>query len=76
VKRYSTSLDVVAAKSFRDSFDVDRPTGGTYQHFLVPIRGDQDQRFRCAELLNAPTSHSRPFQRGKVAWNWLPHLRF
>ena len=32
--------------------------GGAYQRFLVSVRRDQNQRFRRAVLLDAPTSHS------------------
>ncbi len=48
--------------------------GGTHQRLLFPICGDQNQCFRRAEFLDAPTSHSQPFRQGLVARKWLPYL--
>ena len=44
-----------------DSFDVGGVAGGAHQRFLVPICGDQYQRFRCTVFLDATTSHGCTF---------------
>ena len=55
---------VVGRCSFGNSFDGGGVAGRANQWFLVPIRRDQNQRFRCAILLDAPASHGRPFRQG------------
>ena len=70
---YSTPLDVIGAGSLRNPIYRYRTTGGTNQRLLVSVRRDQNQRFRRTVLLDAPTSHSRPFRWGLVARIWLPH---
>src|SRR5215210_4891230 len=67
------TLSIIGAGPFRHPFDRQRPAGGTDQRFLVPIRRDQNQRLWRAVLLDAPTSHSRPFWWGLMARIWLPH---
>jgi plastocyanin len=69
----SASRGILGAQSLGHSLDVLRPAGGADQRFLVPIRPDQNQRLRRSVLLDAPTSHSRPFWWGLVARIWLPH---
>lgn len=44
-----------------DSFDAGGVAGGAHQWFLVPICGDQYQRFRCTVFLDATTSHGCTF---------------
>jgi hypothetical protein len=51
----------VVEGALRDSFDVGGVAGGAHQRFLVPICGDQYERFRCAVFLDAPTSHGCTF---------------
>ena len=56
-----------------DSFDGAGVAGGAHERFLVPIRGDQYERFRCAVFLDAPTSHGCIRQRradAKVMWRF------
>jgi hypothetical protein len=55
---------IFGAGPFRGSFNRGGTTGGTNQRFLVPIRGDQNQCFRSPVLLDAPTTHGRPFRQG------------
>src|SRR5215210_5391801 len=69
------TLSIIGAGPFRHPFDRQRPAGGTDQRFLVPICRDQNQRLGRAVLLDAPTSHSRPFWWGLVAQIWLPPPR-
>jgi hypothetical protein len=64
MQRDSTPLRIFRARPLGHSFHIARATRGTYQRFLVPICRDQNQRFRCSVLLDTPTSHGRPFQRG------------
>ena len=49
-----------------DSFDAAGVAGGAHERFLVPIRGDQNQCFRCPVLLDAPASHGLPLRREGV----------
>src|SRR3990172_7347994 len=74
VERDLSALGVLGGGPLGGALHLARIAGGTHQRFLVPIRGDQNQRFRRAVLLDAPTPHSRPFRRGMVARKWLPHL--
>lgn len=74
MESYSTALGILGAEPFGDAVDCNGTTRGTNQRFLVPIRRDQNQRFRRSKLFYTPTSHSRPFRRGIVARIWLPHL--
>jgi hypothetical protein len=71
----SPTLKVVSAGSLGKPIHGHRTTGGANQRLLVSVRRDQNQRFRRAVFLDAPTSHSRPFRRGLVARNWLPPTR-
>ncbi len=64
VESDSSTLGVFGTGAFRHSIDFPRATRGTDQWFLIPIRRDQNQRFRCPVFFNTPTSHGRPFQRG------------
>jgi hypothetical protein len=58
----SASLDIIGAGSFGNPFYRYRATGGANQRLLVSVCRDQNQRFRRTVLLDAPTSHSRPFR--------------
>jgi len=51
----------VVMGSDRDSLDGGGIAGGAHQRSLVPICGDQYQRFRCTVFLDAPTSHGCTF---------------
>jgi hypothetical protein len=51
----------VVERALGDSFDVGGVAGGTHEWFLVPICGDQYQRFRCTIFLDTPTSHGCTF---------------
>jgi hypothetical protein len=73
MKGNPASRGIVVAGPFGHAIHVKRATRGTNQRFLVPIRRDQNQRFWRAVLLDAPTSHSRPFRWGLVARTWQPH---
>ena len=71
----SAAGGVVLGGSLGDTLHRGRAAGGAYQRLLVPIRSDEDQRFRRPVLLDAPASHSLPFRWGLVARNWLtPHV--
>jgi hypothetical protein len=60
----SSAGSVFRARAFGRAVNREGATGGTNQRFLVPVCRDQDERLGRSELLDAPTSHSRPFQRG------------
>ena len=47
--------------AYGDPVDRGGIAGGADQRFLVPIRSDQYQRFRCTVFLDAPTSHGCTF---------------
>ena len=51
----------VIVRTLGDAIDGAGVAGGTHEGFLVPIRGDQYERFRCAVFLDAPTSHGCTF---------------
>ena len=68
------TLGVFGTGPFGHSLDSYRATRRTDQRFLVPIRRDQNQCFRCSVLLNAPTSHGRPFQWGTWHGSGYPTL--
>jgi hypothetical protein len=51
----------VVMRALGDSFDAAGVAGGAHERFLVPIRGDQYERFRRAVFLDAPTSHGCTF---------------
>lgn len=68
MKGDAASLGVFGTGPFGNALYGGRTTRGTYQRFLLPICRDQNQCFRSSVLLNTPTSHGRPFQRGIVAW--------
>lgn len=68
---HPTTRSILGARSLRNTVHRYRTTGGTDQRFLVSVCRDQDQRLRRAVLLDAPTSHSRPFRWGLVARIWL-----
>jgi len=44
-----------------DSFDAAGVARGAHERFLVPICGDQYERFRRAVFLDAPTAHGCTF---------------
>jgi hypothetical protein len=52
---------VFGTGAFGESVYREGTTGGTNQRFLVPVCRDQDERLGRSVLLDAPTSHSRPF---------------
>lgn len=60
----SSPLNIIGARPLGNPVHCDRTTGGANQRLLVPVRRDQNQRFRRTVLLDAPTSHSRPFRWG------------
>ena len=60
MQRDSATRGVVVG-ALGDSFDGGGVAGGAHEGFLVPIRGDQYERFRCAVFLDAPTSHGCTF---------------
>jgi hypothetical protein len=69
-----TAARIVLGGSLGDALHRGGTARGAYQRLLVPIRSDQYQGFRRPIFLDAPASHSRPFQWGLVARNWLtPH---
>jgi hypothetical protein len=65
VKGYAAALGIFGAGSFGNTIDSDGTTGGTDQRLLVSVRRDQNQRFRRAVLLDAPTSHGTALPAGK-----------
>lgn len=69
------TLGVFGTRSFGHSLDSYGAARGTDQRFLVPIRRDQNQRFRSSVLFNAPTSHGPALPAGYMARIWLPHLK-
>ena len=60
----SAALGVVRGGCARDSLDRRGAAGGAYQRLLVPIGGDQYQRFRRTVLLDAPASHEPALPAG------------
>ena len=65
------ALGIFRTGSFRETLHGNGAAGRTNQRLLVPVCRDQYERLWRSVLLHAPTSHSRPFQGGWVARNWL-----
>jgi len=63
VQGYAATLEVVGCPH-GGAFDVGGATGRADQRFLVPIRGDQNQRFRRAVLFHSPASHDTALPAG------------
>lgn len=63
---------IIDRRPIRGSFDRARIAGGAHQRFLVPIRRDQNQRFRRTVLLDAPASHGSALPAGVVPMNGNP----
>ena len=64
VEGHSTSLRIFAQGPEGSTLDIGCTARGTNQGFLVPVRRDQNQRFRRSVLFDAPTSHGLPFRQG------------
>lgn len=56
------------------AIDSGRSARGAHQHFVVPIRRDQDQRLWCSVLLNAPTTQRSVLPVGAVILMRTSHL--
>lgn len=74
VERDAAALEIVGG-TMGCALDLGGTARGTDQRFLVPIRSDQNQGFRCPVLLDAPASHETALLAGfdgtKVAYPCL-----